>query len=231
MTLPPGCRRDERNPVPAAPTTVAALRSLLAARFPERIRRAGGVVATGVRSVDDALGGGLAASRLTELVSAAPGSGGQTVIAQLLRTTRAARQRVCLIDGGDGFVPAELPTDALRHLVWVRGRSATDTLAVADILVRDGNYAVVLIDLRGLPERALLKIPTTTWHRLRHATESGPVAVLVQSAFPLVPAVPWRLVLHAPMGLAARRTARAVLADAFTVDVVRGHADVEERSA
>jgi len=38
---------------------------------------------------------------LTELVSAAPGTGGQTVFAQLLRTTRAARQRVALIDGAD----------------------------------------------------------------------------------------------------------------------------------
>ena len=214
-----------------APTTVAALRSLLAARFPEKIRRAGGGVPTGVRPVDDALGGGLPAGRMTELVSAAPGTGGQTVLAQLLRTTRVARQRVALIDGADGFVPGEMPADALRHLVWVRARTAAESFAAADILVRDGNYAVVLLDLRGLAERALMRIPPTTWHRLRHATESGPVAVLVQSAFPLVPAVPWRLVLNTRAGLDARRLARAAWSDGIAVEVTRGHAELEEQTA
>ena len=214
-----------------APTTVAALRSLLAARFPEKIRRAGGVVPTGVRPVDDALGGGLPAGRMTELVSAAPGTGGQTVLAQLLRTTRVARQRVALIDGADGFVPGDVPADALRHLVWVRARTAAESFAAADILVRDGNYAVVLLDLRGLAERALMRIAQTTWHRLRHATESGPVAVLVQSAFPLVPAVPWRLVLNTPAGLDTRRLARAAWSDGITVEVARGHAELEEQTA
>ena len=215
----------------ASPNTVAALRSLLAARFPDKVRRTTGVVPTGVGPIDDALGGGLPGGRLTELVSAAPGTGGQTVVAQLLRTTRRARLRVALIDGADGFVPAEVPSDVLRHLVWVRGRSAVEAFAAADILVRDGNYAVVLLDLRGLPERVLLKTPQTTWHRLRQATESGSVAVLVQSTFPLVPAVPWRLVLNLPLGLGTRRTARTALANGFTVEVARGHAEIGAKSA
>lgn len=215
----------------SSPTTVAALRSLLAARFPERTRRSAGFVATGVRPVDEVLGGGLPAGRLIELVSAAPGSGGQTVLAQLLRTTRMARQRVALIDGADGFVPSEVPPDTLRHLVWVRARSAAEAFAAADILVRDGNYAVVLLDLRGLPERTLRKTSQTTWHRLRHATESGPVAVVVQSAFPLVPAVPWRLLLNAPIGLNARGRTRSALANELRIEIARGHTDVEEQSA
>jgi hypothetical protein len=69
---------------------------------------------------------------MTELVSVAPGTGRQTVLAQLIRTTRTARQRIALIDGADGFVP----TDVLRHLVWVRGRRASEAFAAADILVR-----------------------------------------------------------------------------------------------
>src|SRR5580658_3340296 len=188
-----------------SPTPLAALRSLLIARFPEKTRQTSGVVATGVRAIDDALGGGLPAGRMTELVSPAPGTGGQTVLAQLLCATRGARQRLALIDGGDGFVPADGPPDALRHLVWVRGRTAAEALAAADILVRDGNYAAVVLDLRGLPERALWKTPATLWHRLRCATEGGPVAVLVQSPAPLVPAVPWRLVLGLPLPAAVLR--------------------------
>ena len=118
----------------AAPTTLAALRSLLAVRFPEKIRRTGALVPTGVGAVDEALGGGLPAGRITELVSETPGTGGQTVLAQLLRTTRLARQRLALIDGADGFAPAAVPADALRHLVWVRGHPASEAFAAADAI-------------------------------------------------------------------------------------------------
>ncbi len=207
------------------------MRSLLADRFPEKVRRTSGFVPTGVRALDEALGGGLPAGRITELVSAAPGTGGQTVLAQLLGMTRSARQRIALIDGADGFVPSEVPADALRHLVWVRGRNTADAFAAADILVRDGNYGVVVLDLRGLAERALLKTSATTWHRLRCATEAGSVAVLVQSATPLVPAVPWRLVLRTTVPIGMQRMNRMELAHALPVEIERGHAAAIERSA
>src|ERR1019366_2356317 len=93
---------------------VSALRSLLAARFPERPRRPCGGVSAAVRPVDDALGGGLPAGCLTELVSAVPSGGGQTVVAKLLSATQAARQRMALIDGGDGFAPEAVPAGVLR---------------------------------------------------------------------------------------------------------------------
>ncbi len=217
--------------MPSSPTTVAALRSLLATRFPERARAAVGAVPTEIRALDEALGGGLPGGRFTEIVSASPGTGGQTIIAQLLRATRRARQRMALIDGADGFAPEDVPPDHLRHLVWVRGRGAADAFSAADILLRDGNYSVVVLDVRGLSERALLKTPTTTWHRLRHATEAGAIAVLVLSTTPIVPAVPWRLVLRETVPLGARRTLRSALADAFSVEIVRGHTDAEKKSA
>jgi len=119
-----------------------------------------------VPAIDEALGDGLPASQLTELVSAAPSSGGQLVLARFLETTRMARQRVALIDAADGFAPHAIPQDALRHLVWVRCRAFADALASGDVLVRDGNYAAVVIDLRGVAEKVLRKQPGTTWHRL-----------------------------------------------------------------
>jgi hypothetical protein len=217
--------------VAASPSSVASLRALLAARFPERVRKSSSIVATGVRTLDDALGGGLPAGRLTELVSTAPGTGGQTVIAELLRTTRIARQRVALIDGANGFVAEDVPPDRLRHLVWVRAHNASETFAAADILVRDGNYAVVVLDLRGLAERTLLKTPATVWHRLRHATESSPCAVLVQTTTALVPTVPCRLVLHEALPLKQRRTPRAQLANSLHVEVERARVEALERTA
>jgi len=209
--------------------TVSALRSLLAARFPERSRRPCGGVSAAVRPVDDALGGGLPAGCLTELVSAVPSGGGQTVIAGLLSATQEARQRVALVDGSDGFAPEAVPADMLRHLVWVRCRAPGEALAAADILVRDGNYAAVVLDLRGCAERVLRRTPASSWYRLQRAAEGGTVAVLVQTQSALVPAVPWRLVLDAPLSLSDADAPRRSLADRLAVRTERSHAQAEER--
>src|SRR5262245_12920401 len=99
--------------MPSSPTTVAALRQLLATRFPERMRGNCGTLATGIRALDDALGGGLPCGRFTEIVSAAAGTGGQTIIARLLHATRKARQRIALIDGANGFEADAVPGDDL----------------------------------------------------------------------------------------------------------------------
>ena len=205
----------------AHPPTLSALRSLVAARFPTAARRHGAGVPTGVPGLDEALGGGLPAGKLTELVSEGASSGGQLVLARLLQATRAARQRVALIDGADGFAPEAVATDALRHLVWVRAHNLDETLAAADVLVRDGNYAVVVLDLRGIAERVLRRTPSPSWHRLHRAAESRPAAMLVQTPFALVPAVPWRLILRAAPGLAERRRPQAEGAADLTVELVR----------
>ncbi len=206
--------------MPTAPATLAALRSLLAARFPEKIRRPAGGAATGIAAVDEVLGGGLAAGRLTECVAAGPSRGGQLLLAGLLAATRAARQRLALVDGADGFAPEAVPADHLRHLVWVRCRGAAEALAAGDLLVRDGNYAVIALDLRGLPARTLRRQPAAAWYRLQRAAEGG-AAVLVLTPYPLVPAVPWRLRLRSPLTLEQARQPRAALAAGLAVEVER----------
>jgi hypothetical protein len=178
-------------------------------------------VPTGVAPLDDALGGGLPAGRLTELVCAAPSAGGQTAIAGLLGAAQGARQRIALIDASDGFVPDSVPEDALRHLVWVRCRSAEQAFSAADILVRDGNYVVVALDLRGAPARALRRVPSTAWYRLQRAAEAGAAAVLVQTEFPLVPAAAWRLRLAGPLALADTGRPRAEVAAGLGVRAER----------
>jgi hypothetical protein len=217
--------------VSASSQTVSALRSLLAARFPEKARRQACGVPAGVRSLDDALGGGLPSGSLTELVSSVPSGGGQTVVAALLASTQAARQRIALIDGSDGFAPDAVPPDALRHLVWVRCHGPGEALAVADILIRDGNYAAIVLDLRGCAERILRRTPASTWYRLQRAAEGGSVAVLVQTEFPLVPAVPWRLVLGTPFSAARAAEPREAVAESLDVRTDRSHAPAAEELA
>ncbi len=215
------------NPAP----TLSDLRSLLTARFPTAMRKPGGVVPTGVAGLDAALGGGLPGGRLTELVCAGASRGGQLVLARVLETTRAARRRAALIDGADAFTPDAVAEDALRHLVWVRPRQLSETLAAADVLVRDGNYAAIVLDLRDVDERLLRRIPAAHWHRLHRAAQNQPAAVLVQTSFAQVPAVPWRLSLHDPQGLEARTQPRALRAERLTVERMRGHLAVGEELA
>jgi hypothetical protein len=217
--------------VSAPSPTVSALRSLLAARFPEKTRRSSCGISAGIRQVDDALGGGLPAGRLTELVSSVPSSGGQTILASLLASTQAARQRVALVDGSDGFAPEAVPADLLRHLVWVRCHGPEQAFAIADILVRDGNYAAVVLDLRGCPERALRRTPASTWYRLQRAAEGGSVAVLVQTQAALVPAVPWRLVLDTPLPMGRTAELREAVAGSLEVRADRSHEQETEELA
>ncbi len=204
----------------ADPRTLAALRALVAAWSPSDIRT-GAAAPTGVPALDTALGGGLPGGLLTELVCP-PGAGGQLVLARLLETSRAARQRVALIDATDGFAPEAVPPDALHHLVWVRGRSLAEALGAADILVRDGNYAVVLLDLRDVPPAALQRTPATVWHRLHRAVEPQPAAGLVLSRHGLVPAVRRRLVLEATWTADTPCTPQAERAARLQVRAVRG---------
>jgi len=190
-------------PFPRTPATAASLRQLLQDRFPEKARPSGGEILTGVAAIDEALGGGLPARRVTELVSAGPSTGGQSVLARLLASTRAARQRVALVDGADAFDPSCVAPDTLPHLVWVRIRGIGEALAAADILVRDGNYAAVAIDLRGIAATALRQVPATLWYRLQRATEDGVSAVLIQTEFPLISSAACRLLLPTPFSLDA----------------------------
>ena len=212
----------------ASPSSLAALRSLLAAHFPEKNRKPAGIVPSGVAALDRALGGGLPSGQLTELVSPKPSSGGQFVLGRLLLATRQLRQRIALIDGADGFAPEAHPADALRHLIWVRCHATAEALAAADLLVRDGNYAVLAIDLRGLAEKSLRQQPASTWYRLQRAAEISPAAVLILTPFALVPAVPWRLELTSPLPLAARRQSQEMIAARLAVVLTRGHTQREE---
>jgi len=213
------------------PTTIAALRSLVAAWTPTPLVRSGEGIATGVLALDAALGGGLPRGRVTELVSAAPSSGGGLVFGALLASTRAAQLRIALIDAADGFAPASYAADLLRHLVWVRPRSLPEALGCADVLVRDGNYAVLVLDLRGVPARQLRQQPATVWHRLRLAAERNAGAVLVQSSAGVVPAAPWRLALRAPATLSELRQTRAERVAELVVEVERGYGVEREEKA
>jgi hypothetical protein len=178
----------------AAPEKLAALRHLLAERFPTAPRTTGRVLATGIPTLDEATGG-LPLSAITEVVCEASSCGGHLLIGQLLAATRAARKRVALIDGTDSFDPQSFDKDLLAHLVWVRCPSIPIAFSAADLLARDANLGLVILDLRRAPESELWRIPGPQWYRLQRAVEPTELALVVETPRASVPSAQVRLKL------------------------------------
>lgn len=194
------------------PPKLTALRHLLAERFPAAPRLANRAVATGIPSLDDATDG-LPLGAITEIVCATPSCGGYLLLGQLLTTTRAARTRVALIDSTDCFDPASFPADLFAHLVWVRCATTTAAaLQAADLLTRDANLGLVVLDLRRAPEPDLRRIPSTHWYRLQRAVESTDLALVVVTPRACVPSAQVRFTLNHVQPMAALDRARSALA-------------------
>lgn len=160
-----------------------------------------------------------------------PGGGGGLMVGALLASTRAAGKRIALIDATDGFDPCSYRPDHLRHLVWVRARSLSEAMACTDVLVRDGNYAVTVLDLRGVPVRTMRQQPSSAWHRIRLAGEQNPGAILVLSATGCIPAVPWRFILHEGTPLNNLGRTHAERMARLTLESVRSRDAVKEEMA
>jgi hypothetical protein len=121
--------------------------------------------------------------------------GSHLLLEQLLAATRATRTRVALIDSADSFDPSSFSVDLLAHLVWVRCTLAT-ALAATDLLTRDANLGLVVLDLRHAPERELRLTPSRTWYRLQRAVEPTDLALVVFTPRATVPSAQLRFVLN-----------------------------------
>ena len=164
--------------------------------------RATETLPTGIASLDLALGGGLSTGVLSELVSSAPSSGGQTALLHLLEGMRRKRRFAALVDGADCFDPQTAPPALLEHLLWARCRSVKEALAVADALLRDENLGMVLIDVRGCDLRELRRTRAGDWYRLQRLAERGHGYACVFTPEPLVAAAQTRITLERGLPLA-----------------------------
>jgi hypothetical protein len=206
--------------MPAAPEKLASLRHLLAERFPSLPRTVGRVLPTGLPALDEATGG-LPLGAVTELVCAAPSCGGHLFLGQLLTVTRTARQRVALIDGSDSFDPASHSTDLLAHLVWIRCSGIAAALQSADLLTRDANLGLVVLDLRRATESELRRTPATQWYRLQRAVEPTDLALVVITPRTSVPSAQLRFILNASHPAAALEIERPALSTALAPTLQR----------
>jgi hypothetical protein len=172
------------------------LRKALAERFPKRSQPATTILPTGLPFLDQIGGGGLPKSAITELITPKLSAGSASLIHALLRSAQRDQHFIALIDGSDSFDPASSENSVLQHLLWVRCRKAFDAIKAADLLLRDGNFPLVIVDLVLNPAGELRKIPQTSWYRLQRLAEATPIACLIINRQSLVSSAQLKIVLE-----------------------------------
>ena len=178
-------------------TRILDLRKLLAERFPQSPVAPQARIATGLSTLDDAIGGGLPKGGITELSSPNVSAGTALLIHQLLAAAQRERRFLALIDGRDSFDPASTADNVrLRNVLWVRCRKALEAVKAADLLLRDGNFPIVVLDLVLNAPEELRKIPQTTWYRLQRLAEPTPTAFLVLTRRSMISSAQLKLVLE-----------------------------------
>jgi hypothetical protein len=187
------------RPYRSAPAgSIVDLRKLLTERFPHAPAAAATRLVTGLSFLDQAISGGLPKGAITELISPRISAGSASLIHILLQAAHHNRYFLALIDGRDSFDPASggLGKACLRHLLWVRCTKALDAIKAADLLLRDGNFPLVIVDLVLNPPADLSKIPQTSWYRLQRLVESAPTACLVMTRQGMVSSAQFKMVLE-----------------------------------
>lgn len=180
----------------AARDSVVDLRKLLAERFPQRTAPTAAVLTSGLVTLDEASGGGLPKGAITEVISPQMSAGSASLIHALLQSAQLDRYFIALIDGRDSFDPCSLANSCLRHLLWVRCTKALEAVKAADLLLRDGNFPLVIVDLVLNAPEELRKIPQTSWYRLQRLVESVPTACLVLNRQSMVSSAQLKIVLE-----------------------------------
>jgi hypothetical protein len=191
---------------------IIELRELLAEKYPQQEVKTCGAFPTGVEEIDQALSGGLPQGAITEVTSAC---GGGLLLVSLLQKVEQARAFVALIDGRDSFDPATVKKCALRRLLWVRCHSAELAVKAADLLLRDGNLPLAVLDLRSNTREELRAIPATAWYRLQRVVEPTATAFLVLTRKSLVSSARVKLQLEGHFTLDAFAQRQADLTKAL----------------
>ncbi|HLW52281.1 MAG TPA: hypothetical protein VKW06_05520 [Candidatus Angelobacter sp.] len=175
-------------------------------------RAAHEVFPTGIAALDRHIGG-IPQSALTQFCTPAGMSSGKTSLLVSLMSQMTRREQFCaLVDAGDCFDPssAEPAGVNLARLLWIRcGNSVCASIPertpsarsgdlaarrklspleqafkAADILVQNGGFSLIAVDLGNVEEKLVRKVPLTTWFRFARVIEKMPAALLFLMPFP-----------------------------------------------
>ena len=212
----------------AASAKIIDLRNLLAERFPHPSCTTAKRLNTGLRFLEESIGGGLPRGAITELISPGTSAGSASLIHALVHCAYRDNYFLALIDGRDSFDPCGLDNAWLQHLLWVRCSKASEAVKAADLLLRDGNFPLVIVDLVLNAPEELRKIPQTNWYRLQRLVEVLPTACLVLTRYEMVSSAQLKLVLENSWDIQTFETEDAL--SRLRIVVKRSHLQSEVRS-
>jgi recombination protein RecA len=147
---------------------------------------------TGIHALDS-LTGGIPKGRLTQICAPVGISSGRTTLLLSLMAEVTNREEFCaLVDAGDCFYPASAEAAGvdMSRLLWVRcqGRRGMQPLEqafkAADIIVQNGGFGLIAVDLGNIEERLVRKVPLSTWFRFARVVEKMPAALVFLLSHP-----------------------------------------------
>ena len=176
--------------IPVNPVLRAKIRAQIEEKMPSAFtvyrRQAWNSLPTGIARIDEAVEG-IPLHALTEICGSSLASSGKTsVLTSLL--ARASRDHFCaLVDASDCFDPGsgQAAGILLPRLLWVRcGKSRVklppleQAFKVTDILLQSSGFGLIAVDLSGIPERVVCKVPLSSWFRFSRVIEKQPAALV-----------------------------------------------------
>jgi recombination protein RecA len=164
----------------------AQIEEKLPSAFTVYQRQERGSIPTGIAPIDEVVQG-VPLHALTEICGSNLASSGKTsVLTSLL--AQASREHFCaLVDAGDSFDPASGHAAGiyLPRLLWVRcGKSRVklppleQSFKVTDILLQSGGFGLIAVNLSGISERIVRKVPLSSWFRFSRVIEKFPAALV-----------------------------------------------------
>lgn len=213
--------------MPAA--NIIQLQALLSGKFPRLRLRLGEWAVhkntfwpTGLPQIDESLQGGLPKGALTEITGEGPTCGSATLLRHLLLHAAQEKRLLALIDGNDSLDVTQIDENALGRLLWVRCHSAEEALKAADLILRDSNLPIVLLDLKANPPAQLRRVPATTWYRFQHLLENSAKVCAVFTPRQMVPPAKTRLILRPQFSLNALERDAADLERELEIEIFDG---------
>jgi len=149
-------------------------------------RKDWGSIPTGLPQIDGVVQG-VPLHALTEICGSNLASSGKTsVLTSLL--AQASREHFCaLVDAGDSFDPVSGQAAGIQlpKLLWVRcGKSRVQlppleqAFKVADLLLQSNGFRLIAVDLSGISERVVRRIPLSSWFRFSRVIEKQSAALV-----------------------------------------------------
>src|ERR1700722_14531842 len=167
--------------MPASPKIIE-LRQILAERYPQPTGSGSFYLPTGWPPLDSLLGGGLRKGAITQLLVPNTSSGGAFVLHEIIEAMQDISQYVALIDSKNCFEPvADHPL-----LLWIRCHTVLQALKATDLILRDGNLSLVILDFKENLDQELKRIPASAWHRFQRIVEENRNTLLTITRHPMV---------------------------------------------